>query len=812
MSTYKGLPLAGAMTFLLASNVVHAEESAIEANQPAPDFADITDRIEVRYIRGPGSGITLLDLDFLRRQAVGDGDLANILQRTPGVQLSEAALSVERAGEIDPEQISMAGGRFYDNLFQIDGFSNNSRLDPGITAGTLQNDVPGHFNRAFVPIDFLGSLEIFRANAPAEFGGFSGGVVRATTRTPSDTWSSEVGVSLQQPSWTRYIEVNPQPVEPEFRKRRYTAQSSGPLGEGGVLVALSRTQSETGRVNIGRFSEEDRQSDSLFAKYQQTIGAQSEWETSLLVERYHADITRINTAANDQNRNRVRSQAWSNRLVQNLSFGEWEHRLNLQYSENSRRSDETFFSWRAIGQQALDIDFPFNFQGGQGDLEKSESGLEYFTRLVLPGQTVGDWNLQWSVGGQLEHLRGRFARPNEFINYNGLDESIAIVDGQFQIVVNAPQACDAGDPACITGEQYFNVRTISPPQTTRATINEAALFAQLDAQHGRFFSRAGLRLDYDDLLDNLNLAPRLLLGLDAFDNGATVLTLGVNRYYGRTFLGQRLREGQIGNIREERSLDEGGRPTPWAVDSQTGNIGGFRELNTPYADEVAVGLNQDVLGGVLSLSHQRRWYRDEFQRESEQIAPRRFQFFFNNNGKTDYEAWHLSWGRNWGRWSVDFNFTRQETVSNGLNYDDATVTDDALTEEVIFDGDQIFRWQLPRQDFNRKYTGNLIGSVLFPEQNLTLNGTVRYLGGYEAVLQQPDPDPVTGLRVFETTDRPSSTVIDVNAIWSPSLVQSSRLRLSLEASNITNRRTFPMGAIQNYELGRQYWLTTAIQF
>lgn len=796
---------------LAICGLAHGAEA--DGEEPAqPHFAEVTDRIEVRFVRGPGGGITLLDFDFLRRQAVGDGDLANVLRRTPGVQLSESALSIERAGEIDPERISIAGGRFYENLFLIDGFSNNSRLDPGFTAGTSFEDVPGHFNRAFVPLDFLGSLEVFRANAPVEFGGFSGGVVRATTRRPSDEWTSEIGVSFQQPAWTRYIEVNPQPIEPEFRKRRYTAQTSGPLGAGGILLALSRTESETGRINIGRFSDEDRLSDSLFAKYQQSVGARAELETSLLVERYEADFTIFNTAANDQNINRVRSQAWSNRLVQDLDLGELEHRLNLQYSENSRRSANAFFSWRAFGEKALEIPFPFNFQGGQGDLDKSESGAEYFVRLVLPGRTVGDWSLQWSGGAQLEHLRGRFARPVEHVNYDLRDESFGIVDGQFVITVNPPLACAASDPACIVDEQYFVRRVIRPAQTTRATLNEAALFVQLDAQYGRFFSRAGLRLDYDDLLENANLAPRLLLGLDAFDDGATIFTAGLNRYYGRSFLGQRLREGQLPRVSERRGLDPNGRPTDWAFDQEIGNIAGFRRLDTPYADEGVIGLDQHLFGGAFSLSHQRRWFRNEFQRQSEQIAPRRFQFFFNNNGKTNYEAWHLTWGRSWNRWSLDFNATRQETVSNSLNYDGTTVTDESLVREVIFDGEQIFLWQLPRMDFNRKYTANLIGSLLLPEFDLTLTGTVRYLGGYEAVQRQPDPDPLTGLDVYATTDRPSSTVVDLNMIWSPALVLDSRFRLSLEASNITNRRTFPMGAIQNYELGRQYWLTTAISF
>lgn len=798
----------GAALLFWTSSAVASDPE--ELDQPA--FAEVTDRVEVRFIRGPGGGITLLNFDVLQRQAIGDGDLANVLKRTPGVQLSESALGVERAGEIDPERISISGGRFYDNLFQIDGFSNNSRLDPGFTASTSFEDVPGHFNRAFVPIDFLGSLEIFRANAPVEFGGFSGGVVRATTRRPSDAWTSEVGLSFQQPSWTRYIELNPQPIEPEFRKRRYTAQTSGPVGPGGVLLALSRTRSETGRINIGRFSEEDRVSDSLFAKYQQAVGTRSELESSLLIERYSADFTIFNTAANDQNINRVRSQAWSNRLVQSLRLGELEHRFNLQYSENTRSSANEFFSWRAFGQKALEIPFAFNFQGGQGDLEKSESGAEYFVRLVLPGRVAGNWNLQWSGGAEFEHLRGRFARPVDHINHDLRDETFGIVDGQFAITVNPPLACASNDPACIVGEQYFVRRVIRPAQTTRATLNEAALFIQLDAQYGRLFSRAGLRLDYDDLLENLNVAPRLLLGLDAFDTGATIFTLGLNRYYGRTFLGQRLREGQLARISERRSLEEGGRPGDWAFDEEIGNIAGFRQLETPYADEVAIGVDQELLGGVFSLSHQRRWFRDEFQRQSEQIAPRRFQFFFNNNGKTNYEAWYLSWGRSWGRWSLDFNATRQETVSNGLSYDGPTVTDESLTREVIFEGERIFLWQLPRGDFNRKYTANLIGSLLLPEFDLTLNGTLRHLGGYEAVQRQSTPDPLTGLDLYEATERPSSTVLDLNLIWTPSLVLDSRLRIGLEASNITNRRTFPMGAVQDYELGRQYWLTTAISF
>ena len=59
-----------------------------------------------------------------------NGDMTSVLKILPNVQFDAAQQSSHTPGEINPANISISGGLFYQNNFQLDGFNINNDLDP----------------------------------------------------------------------------------------------------------------------------------------------------------------------------------------------------------------------------------------------------------------------------------------------------------------------------------------------------------------------------------------------------------------------------------------------------------------------------------------------------------------------------------------------------------------------------------------------------------------------------------------------------------------------------------------------------------
>ncbi|MCY7109208.1 hypothetical protein, partial [Streptococcus oralis] len=63
----------------------------------------------------------------------------------------------------------------------------------------------------------------------------------------------------------------------------------------------------------------------------------------------------------------------------------------------------------------------------------------------------------------------------------------------------------------------------------------------------------GVRLQYDDFMKNLTLAPRFATSLDVFGDRSTRLFGGANRYYGQNLLAYKLRSGISEYIAQTRT-------------------------------------------------------------------------------------------------------------------------------------------------------------------------------------------------------------------------------------------------------------------
>lgn len=129
----------------------------------------------------------------IEHSASGNGDIGSMLRSLPNVQFDDKQRSSLTPGEIDPAAISISGGQHYQNLFLLDGLGINNNLDPNggsTTSGPEHWGLPqGRSQGVNINVDLLESITVKDSNIGAEYGGFGGGVIEATTKRPDKDFS-----------------------------------------------------------------------------------------------------------------------------------------------------------------------------------------------------------------------------------------------------------------------------------------------------------------------------------------------------------------------------------------------------------------------------------------------------------------------------------------------------------------------------------------------------------------------------------------------------------------------------------------------
>ncbi len=175
-----------------------------------------------------------------------------------------------------------------------------------------------------------------------------------------------------------------------------------------------------------------------------------------------------------------------------------------------------------------------------GDLEQTQQTVQLRSALVLEPLRSGPLAHEIEAGLEFAWVEGTFDRPRALYAYLGAR-------------IDPDVVCGGDTVACVDEEQYFSQRRIWDAGSVSARMQQYDLFLEDRLSAGRLTLRPGIRLAYDDFMQNLNLAPRLAATYDLAGNGRTLLIGGWNRYYGRTLLTYKLREAQSPFRSETRS-------------------------------------------------------------------------------------------------------------------------------------------------------------------------------------------------------------------------------------------------------------------
>ncbi|GGY11844.1 TonB-dependent receptor [Paludibacterium paludis] len=629
------------LLFILLSCVTH-QAVAAEASTELPTVNVTATR------KDKLTGKSMLDKESIKERPNQNGNLTDLLRDNPAVQFSNAAGSSMTPGELRPDQISIHGSPFWQNQFRLDGMGTNNDLDPADRGqGQLVVSTGSDTQGFYVDSRLLESVTVMDSNVPAEFGGFTGGVIDARTKRYSGSDHFAASWRTTRDSWTK------QPLDPEmdsaaqrndasapsrfqqqFKKNFYTVSAEKGLGrDWGMVMSLSRREStipseENGGILVGApgrpmielvddgNKQQKRAIDNALVKFSWVPGAATAVDLSLNAARSRESLFLNGLSHSDYTRNHDSygaSISWTQRLERGrfeavAGVGLQDDRRDTPAKERRKVGDiaelRELLTRQAEGmpspqkEQWLDVlsRAPIlNEHGGYGNLRSRQRTYEARFKFEADPLATGPLTHALSAGVQLAKVKANYLRP---------EDSVQVTYG---CRYDATGCSGAFDPVS---------RTVFPKGESGTRFSSNGLWLEDRVNYGRVEARLGLRVDRDDFLRETLFAPRLALGWDVNGDGRWLMNAGLNRYYGRSMLAYKLKEAENRGLYQETLDWSSGGSEPDVYRTELGqDYGGYAGLRTPYEDETLLGLTYRGDSAVAGVRYVHRDGHDPVVRD-----------------------------------------------------------------------------------------------------------------------------------------------------------------------------------------------------
>lgn len=804
---------------------------AVSAVKAAEEKAVALDKFEVVSDRLSGPGLAVLQREDIDRRAGADGDVNKLLLTMPNVQFGTNEERITNADAVDlrPALLSIAGGRPYDNNFQIDGLNTNNLQDSSNQNLHSPDDAVGHPQTAVINPALLESIALYANDVPVEYGGFTGGVVTARLRDPAGKFGGGLSLGHASSDWTRYL-VAPElragvmPAEPIFRRDSLSLFVDVPLGrQTAALVSWSRNTARLENTqrfaSFGLFSATTQTvSDNVLAKITRRIGERSTLRLSSMWSPYR-------TENREQDLKITRNDSWINKAEYVHRADRWtlETSAALVLADNSREAPADLYTYRYFGPtyQANWVagDQSVALRGGLGDLESTQLDAPFTAKVTFRPST----QREISAGVDYTYTEARRERPRAASAYRhqstvGLTPNLLVASGD-----------GAGDLSVLTGEQALNFRLYYPAYEARAPLQAAAAWAQW-LERGRFLgrawsSRAGLRYDYNDFLGRSDLAPRLTLSYAPW--APLTLRAGASRYYSRALVAYKIREQTPETTSFTRTgRSEGGRLVFYAADwrasartASTRYTGAG--LATPYSDELSLGATLN-LGrfGAFDLTGLQRRNRDEFSRSAASTTVSggitTTTYAMTNEGFTDYRSVSAEWHKDWREHRVFAGATWSDTESSTVNYLDE-YQEEVQAQAVYYRGRLVPRSEvtLARANYSRPLYANFGWTSAWFGQRLNCTLLGRWNPAYDRT-QRSGTFTIGTIRYDQYLDTRFGATLttNLNLTWLAWRGTRSSLTLEAKVSNLLDRLPNAEGTTpaNPYQEGRAVWAGARYSF
>ena len=813
------LKSTGALLLLLLLFITPTWGEETGANQTVENVQTLPEIEVVGGIDNPATGKSTLEGDVIRNLPQGNRSINEILDVFPDVRLSDSLQNSLTGGEILPPDVSISGGRVYQNNFTLDGISNNSLIDPTGNNPDSISDVPGHPQEVFIDSDLIKSITLYDSNVPARYSQFTGGVIDAEIRDPDPQFSGQLLYRTTRDEWTHFFiadrdrynfdKSRSADQQPDFEKHDASLILNIPLNERmGVLASYRILDSTIPLYHLGETKDDKRRLETYFLKYLFDISADNLLTITSIYTPYEEDrfLQDVKDSAYTRDGGGYVLNSTFRHMFQNSDL---ELQVAYRWSENSRKAPKDYRLWANTpsADWGKSVGLAFSAQGGYGDVDKTQESTNLNVDWQAMPVVFGTTSHALNAGIQYEWAQGTYDRKETTYFYDEANTTAGI-----DII------CGDNTFDCIDSEQFFTRRRIYQASETQATINLYSTYLEDSIRWQRFQVTPGVRVDYDDYMENLNIAPRLAASWDLFADRKTIFSTGFNRYYGKTLLTYSLREAIKPFYTESRTSYQN-QPTDWERASYQGyNVNAFSRLDTPYSDEVMVGIDQALFGGRLSLKYVHRENKDEFARTYGPVMPDGLQYYtLTNDGHSIHRSYRASWERQWQRHFLSLNVTYRDSDTSNHDYDDL-LEDSDDQPQVYYKGQLWFKNDLPRNQFRQPYEIKLtyIGQLPW---GLTFTNFTKYRSSYtnlENTYETIDIPTTTtdsgGIPIYDNVTREAALTFDWKLRWEHATWQQQKLALDLEIYNVFNSKVETVSLNEVYELGRQFWLGAEYSF
>lgn len=744
----------------------------------------------------------------------------------------------------------------------------------------------------YVPTEFVGEATIIDSNASAEYGQFQGGVVMYDLAAPpTDRYRASVSAGRETSDTANYILATPDGTNPNNRqapqyvKNNLAVSVGAPITKDFSFIAqASRKEAESSKqmaLQISNaFTEED--SDNIFMRFAATVRTDigkftldtsrtdyyQNWEsaygrnlyldtetegTSTKLE-HEAALAGVRVDGIGLGGVKVKSRLHYNTSeTQNLSGG------NIQYQwakQLFRPYNTVTNSWDQLYKTSLDwcqgVD-PATYastnttrqiicrEGGFGDRLTSQTDFGFNSvvsgNLLLGSFKAGTEVIQyqgrrarlqdtWSAAAQSVIVETPGASPD--LVYAGTSVNGASVPNGYRF------KCAAGDTLC-TPEQIIRSYQLLSKYDDRETVNALHTFFEIDQTWEWLNVRPGVRVEYDDYFDNINVSPRFVGTITPF-KGVSV-TGGFNRYYLGESLYYALRDKDSLGVTYSRagtgytvsSADGALIPTgfsPLAVGANFVNRMG--DLDTPYKDEFsgAIGVVDPVLGGQWRFRYLERYGKDQFATESCGTTC----LTVSNNGTNFYRSASAEYTKAWdglqnsinlnaAALTGSFTWSQQRSSQNNYLYSSDVNGDGGLDNPIWYNEQSYGRGQ-----FN-VVTGNLDIPVRFGatlatlwfdgvlELNASAGINLGYTGVYDTGGDEPHPVVPGGPDVTHDRYNPYKFGTSLRLDVSGKINVTEQASIQFFAQNLTSSGQQVIVTNDNpWVLGRSFWVGTGLKF
>ncbi|WP_112084151.1 TonB-dependent receptor plug domain-containing protein [Haemophilus influenzae] len=751
------------------------------------------------------SSVKTLSSDEISKTPTSNGNITDYLRSNPHIRYENSDQNGFQRGEIKPENISINGADPNQTAYFVDNvnINNDLAIDNSIFDGAMQV-VPGisHTQAYFFDATMLSKVEVQDSNISASLGGFMGGVVIAKTKQYSGTDSIKLKYRTTNSSWAKMEagdsvqkilkQVRPDDsgaaeLQPKYNKQTFNILAEKRLNDNlGMVFGYSRRTSSIEQNRLIGFDKDasnkaqldkqnhQRLSDNLLLNFNWTPQEKERIELGLRYSNYkELKYFRENIGNNvsDYHQALGATLAW----VHSFDSGVWTNTLAYDRFKDKRKSVSADVSSVSV---ELDNDLSYNYEkGGYGNSQLIQDNLHFSTEYVMDPFYLASTEHSISIGGIYQATKYQFYRPQD------------VRSKVVQVILGA-------NGNNLT--EMILLESTTSKGRVKTSYQNIAIYAEDLIKWRKFEFRPGIRIERDDYLKNNNIAPRFVARYRPWDN--TGFTLGLNRYYGRSFASLKLANGIL-------KLNN----------DSTRQHQNFSSLKTPYADELSLSFDQNMGNLALKLGYIHRDNKNRIilKREtgrikkSSYINGRPFGVDIYTFQLNNIEPWKL--GKTYWTTSLGFDWLNTKRA-DGEEFD--------LNKPVFLDGKLMtYREMLRQVNSNTEdWIARLGIDMTIPDYDITWSNKV-YMKAPIRSYEELDGDNNDDTPRYRSYHYGRHTQWDSSIRWQPTILGKHSVYMQVDILNVLNKtRKNKVTTISTsdeygvYTPGREFWLEVGYQF